>query len=141
MKYDDADWHYGGNFPDDLPQEAGATHIGMFVAWALLAGLAGRLHLEDFPDGLEALHQRSITPGAFLLNYCDEKFTDEDLNEVGNNFAKAYYDSEEGYLVDYENIIAGDLPSLYHVADSWENFERLKPTLDSRFSAWRSRHR
>ena len=23
MKYDDASWHYGGDFPADLPQEAG----------------------------------------------------------------------------------------------------------------------
>src|SRR6266404_3538306 len=36
MKYDDASWHYGGDFPEDLPREAGATHTGMFVAWALL---------------------------------------------------------------------------------------------------------
>ena len=28
-KYDDASWHYGGDFPDDLPEENGATHIGM----------------------------------------------------------------------------------------------------------------
>lgn len=26
MKYDDASWHYGGEFPDDLPPTAGATH-------------------------------------------------------------------------------------------------------------------
>ncbi|WP_262497415.1 DUF7832 domain-containing protein [Pedobacter caeni] len=28
-KYDDASWHYGGDFPKDLPQINGATHIGM----------------------------------------------------------------------------------------------------------------
>ncbi|MGN6118448.1 MAG: DUF7832 domain-containing protein, partial [Rhodanobacter sp.] len=43
MKYDDASWHYGGDFPKDLPDEAGATHTGMFVAWALLSGLAGQI--------------------------------------------------------------------------------------------------
>ncbi|RML48695.1 DUF7832 domain-containing protein [Pseudomonas avellanae] len=32
MKYDDASWHYNGNFPSDLPDTAGATHIGMFLA-------------------------------------------------------------------------------------------------------------
>ena len=36
MKYDDAGWHVGGDFPDDLPPEAGATHIGMFAAWCML---------------------------------------------------------------------------------------------------------
>ncbi|WP_265102660.1 hypothetical protein [Acinetobacter sp. 'aerobic (ED)'] len=39
MKYDDASWHYGGDFPADLPQEAGATHIGMFLTWMLLQTL------------------------------------------------------------------------------------------------------
>ena len=33
-KYDDASWHYGGDFPKDLPIEAGATHTGMFLALA-----------------------------------------------------------------------------------------------------------
>ena len=33
MKYDDASWHYEGAYPADLPPEAGATHIGMFLAW------------------------------------------------------------------------------------------------------------
>ena len=37
MKYDDWSRHGGGNFPADLPPEAGATHAGMFLAWALLA--------------------------------------------------------------------------------------------------------
>jgi hypothetical protein len=35
MKYDDATWHSGGDFPKDLPAEAGATHIGMFVSWGV----------------------------------------------------------------------------------------------------------
>src|SRR5688572_23363485 len=45
-KYDDADWHYGGDFPEDVPEQAGATHMGMFVAWAWSAGLAG----EEWPS-------------------------------------------------------------------------------------------
>ena len=137
MKYDDASWHSGGDFPSDLPNEAGATHIGMFVAWALLSGLAGELHTVDFPEGLEALRTRSVTPGAFLLEHCDGKFTDEDLNEQGNAFATAYFNLEGGgYLMDYENVLGGSLPSLYHVPDNWHNFDLLKPTLDKRFAEW-----
>jgi hypothetical protein len=44
MAYDRADAHYGGNFPSDLPPEAGATHIGMFLAWVILNGLEGEFH-------------------------------------------------------------------------------------------------
>ena len=137
MKYDDASWHYGGDFPKDLPDEAGATHAGMFVAWALLSGLAGQIHTEDFPEDLEALRTRSITPGHFLFKYCDGKFIDENLNDQGNAFAAAYFDLEHGsYLADYESVLGSDVPSLYHVPDTWHSFDRLKPTLDRRFSAW-----
>ena len=47
MKYDDASWHSEGDFPDDLPEEAGGTHIGMFFAWALLSGMGGDEDKDD----------------------------------------------------------------------------------------------
>jgi hypothetical protein len=138
MKYDDASWHYGGDFPDDLPASAGATHSGMFLAWALLSGLGGDIHTEESPEDLEKLRTRAITPGQFLIDACDEKFIDEDLNDEGNAFAAVYFDFERGsYIADYERVLVQDLPSQYHVADTWENFDRLKPVLDQRFQEWR----
>lgn len=135
MKYDDASWHSEGDFPKDLPSEAGATHTGMFLAWAILSGLGGSLHTEDFPEDGERLKAREITPGAYFLAVCDGKFTDEDLNEAGNAFAVGYFDFERGaYLRDYEDTVGRDLPSLYHVPDTWDTFDRLKPLLDRRFA-------
>jgi len=140
MKYDDASWHYGGKFPKDLPTEAGATHTGMFVAWAILSGLAGEIHTDDFPETIPRLKSRSITPGKFFLELCDGKFTDEDLNDEGNAFAHAYFDFDTGkYLADYEATLGGELPELYYVRDSWENFDLLKPVLDQRLKEWRDR--
>ncbi len=140
MKYDDASWHYGGDFPKDLPNEAGATHTGMFVAWALLTGLAGDVFISDFSHELSRLRSRSLTPGRFFLSACDGKFSDEDLNEVGNSFAQAYFDFETGkFVADYDTTLGGDLPTLYHVQDTWENFDRLKPLLDQRFAEWRAK--
>lgn len=66
MKYDDASWHSGGDFPKDLPASAGATHIGMYAAWALQSGLAGELHTDELPGNIEKLARRSLTPGAFF---------------------------------------------------------------------------
>ena len=136
MKYDDASWHYGGDFPDDLPDEAGATHTGMFLAWALLAGLAGDIHINEIPEGLVALQKRSTTPGQFFLSYCDGKFTDEDLNEEGNAFTVDYY-HEGAFFEDYEEAVAADLPAIYYVADTWENFDQLKPIFDQTFREWK----
>jgi hypothetical protein len=47
VKYDDASWHYGGDFPKGLPQKAGATHIGMFLAWMILNGLSSEELMEE----------------------------------------------------------------------------------------------
>ena len=139
MKYDDASWHYGGDFPKDLPQEAGATHIGMFLAWALLSGLEGDLYTEELPDAIPSLQSRSITPGAFLIANCDEKFTDDDLNEEGNDFAQGYYASDAAlYVSDYGDTLGEGLESLYHVKDTWENFDRIKLVLDQRFKDWKN---
>ncbi len=140
VKYDDASWHYGGDFPEDLPDEAGGTHIAMFVAWALLTDLGGSLHSEDFPDDLAALRARQMTPGEYFFTACDGKFTDEDLNRRGNAFATFYFDDDDrGYLADYDDTLGGDVPTLYHVPDSWETFDRIRTVLDERFKAWRNR--
>jgi len=142
MKYDDASWHSGGDFPSELPPEAGATHVGMFLAWALLRGLGGRLVLENSAAAVQGLRSRSVVPGAFFMNECDGKLTDEDLNEQGNAFASQYYVSETGqYFADYEATLGGILPTLYHVVDSWDNFDKVAPVLDRRFAEWRDRRR
>jgi len=139
MKYDDASWHSGGKFPKDLPPEAGATHTGMFVAWALLSGLAGQFNIEDFPENIPMLRDRTVPPGAFFLSCCDGKFTDEDLNDEGNAFTASYFDFTTGkYLSDYEDTLGRGLPELYYVADTWENFDLLKPIIDQRYADWKA---
>jgi len=140
MKYDDASWHYGVDFPKDLPIEAGATHTGMFVAWALLSGFAGDIYTSGFPNEIPRLLSRLVTPGLFFLESCDGKFTDDDLNEEGNEFAQAYFDFQKGkYIADYESTLGVGLADLYHVRDTWENFDRLKPVLDLRYAEWRAK--
>jgi hypothetical protein len=138
MKYDDASWHYGAkNFPAELPQEAGATHTGMFVSWALLTGLAGELHLNDLCGNFGRLKERSITPGEYFLLCCDGKFTNEDLNEMGNHFAQSYFNLNSGqYIHDYESTLFSGVTSVYAIEDSWENYDRLKPVLDRRYKEW-----
>jgi hypothetical protein len=142
MSYDRADWHYGGNFPPDLPPEAGGTHIGMFLAWAINNHLEGEIHHED-EDGLaalEAVRSRQMTGREFLFRQCDEKFWDQDLNEEGNEFALEYYTPDKAlYISDYESTLGVGLLSLYHVADTWENYDKIAPVISRRFMKWKSR--
>jgi len=139
MKYDDASWHYGGDFPADLPREAGATHIAMFVAWAVLNGLASDYHTVDSAEQLAKLRAREVTPGAWFIGICDEKFTDEEQNDEGNAFAASYYGeggSYGSYLKDYCDAFP-DVSSAYSVDDSWISFDALAPTIAGRLQAWR----
>lgn len=85
---------------------------------------------------------RQTSPGRYFLDACDGKFTDEDLDQRGNSFAREYFDLSQGrYLRDYEEALGANFPTLYHVADSWENFDRLKQILDRRFSEWDTERR
>ena len=140
MAYDRADWHYGGDYPEGLPPENGGTHIGMFLAWAIHRGLEGAIHHEDAADeqALAAVRERRMTGREFLINQCDEKFWEDDLSEEGNRFARSYYATNR-YYEDYEAALAASLPTLYHVEDSWGNFDKISTVLDRRYQEWKSR--
>ncbi len=139
MIYDRADWHYGGNFPAGLPSENGGTHIGMFLAWAIMNGLEGDLLRVHSASALKAVRNRLFTGRQFLLEECDEKLTGDVLSQEGNAFAATYYAPKESpYLADYERVLGADVPSLYHVADTWENYDKIAPVISRTFMRWKS---
>jgi hypothetical protein len=144
MKYDDASWHYGGDFPQGLPNAAGATHMAMFAAWAVLNGLAGDLHAIDFADDLEKLRARSVSPVEWFLRCCDEKLTDEDFCAEGNLFAHDYYGNADGLLTSRGSFIADycdvfpAAKNLYAVEDGWATYVKLDPIISLRLAVWRN---
>ena len=140
MTYDDASWHYGGDFPAGLPQAAGATHIGLFLAWMVLNGHGAGLH----DVAVASLRQRAVAPGAWFRANCDERLTEADLSDEGNRFAQSYYlhdedrfeDGEASYLSDYLGRFP-DADGAYAVPDDWDSYDRLAPILAHRFALWR----
>ncbi len=146
MAYDKMDWHYGGDFPENIPNENGGTHIGMFLAWIIERNLIGAFHTEDefSLKCIKKVQTKEITGRKFLIDMCDEKFWDEDLNEEGNLFATDYYAEESEafikqyncYLDDYVEVFQ-DYETIYHVEDTWGNYDKLKPVLDKRFEEWK----
>ncbi len=144
MAYDRADWHYGGDYPKELPPENGGTHIGIFLAWIILHHLEGEVHHEDERDiqALQSVRNRTMTGRDFLFRQCDEKFWDVDLNEEGNRFAKWYYESnKEGrpeYMEDYGALFS-EVPhgNVYYLQDTWANYDRMASIIDRRFNEWK----
>ena len=135
---DRADWHYGGNYPRDLPPENGGTHIGMYLAWIVHRGLGSEELAEMGGDTYRLVVERVVTGRDLLFKELDEKFFDRLLNEEGRDFTAAYYETND-YVNDYDRILGGNLASLYEVEDTWENYDKIARVIDERFSEWRAK--
>jgi len=136
--YDKAKWHYEGNWPPDLPEENAYTYSGIFLTWLIRKNFLDSTFVEDFQTDIQQLRERRITPGCFF-QIVDGVLASDMLSEEGNAFVTSYFGSEGGqYLNDYDELLARQLPSPYHVADTWENYETLKQRIDERYSAWKA---
>ena len=140
MKYDDASWHYEGNFPADQPTEHGGTHIALFLEWCFSRGWAGELHTEEEPEAVTHVAAGRLPATEFLFKYCDGKFTDDDLNDEGNSFASKYYGADGLYLDDYEEHFGAQM---YVAPEAEHDFARFSTMLvpDLPAECWRSRSR
>ena len=132
---DKADWHYGAdNFPDDVPEENGATHIGWFVRWAIGRGL----FVAD--DGtpaevIDAVRDGTVSGRDLVLENLDGKLWPSDLSEEGRAFAEAHYD---GYLTDVGRQFVEDLESPYYAEDSDANYRMMAAALDERWARFKA---
>ncbi|HEY6094557.1 MAG TPA: hypothetical protein VIU93_06350 [Gallionellaceae bacterium] len=130
-KLDDASWHLGSDdFPEGAPEENSATHMGMFVAWAVDNDLWGQVPGVDWAVSVAQVRSRKITGRTFVLEECDGKLFSEMFNERGAAFAESYYDR---YLMGYQCTLTKGLASDYLVADTWENYERMAGVLTARY--------
>ncbi len=136
MAIDRIDWHSGaGSFPSDLEPEAGGTHIGMFIAWIINNNLEGELHKTDSIESVTNIKNRTMTGAEFLIKVCDEKFWEEDLNAEGVAFVKFYYEPNI-YFDDYEKALVKNELTLYHVQDTWDNYDRISKFIDIAYKKW-----
>lgn len=137
LVFDKAKWHYEGEYPADLAVDQAFVHTGLYLGWIIDVGLYSEEFAEDFVKEIKRFKARKLTgPGVYRA--ADGVFTDDMLNEDGLEFTEAYFDFETGkYLKDYEKLLSAALPSMYHVPDSWESYDLLKPQIDKRYSAWR----
>jgi hypothetical protein len=137
--YDKAKWHFQGDYPADLDEDQAYVHTGLFLGWVIDTGLYSDLVAQLAKTPIRKFKARKLTgPGVF--RFCDGALDDEMLNEEGRAFARAYFDFDGGkFLDDYERLLAADLPSMYHVPDTWDSYDTLKPQIDKRYAAWRKK--
>jgi hypothetical protein len=131
MKYDDASWHYDGEFPEDSPREYGGTHIVLFLRWCFVRGWAADEILEDASEEVQNVIDGTLSAIEFLFK-CDGKLTDDDLNNEGNAFAEKYYGKHGLYLEDYEKNF-GD--QMYKASEEEHDFVKFTAMLDARLKS------
>lgn len=149
--YDDVDWHEDA-LPDGAGPQAAATHVGVFLAWAVLHDLASDALLDGAAAEVAALRERGTT-GARLVLARGGRLDGDDLTAVGDAFARAYYagddpddtgdETDDGagglYLEDWVDAVVptGDDPAdVYRVPDTWETYDLVAPLVDARFAQW-----
>ncbi len=137
--YDNADYHTRELEDAEANAEWGASHLGLFVAWAASHDLLSAALRKP----AMALKARSTRPLDWLFAHRDGRLAEADLTEAGNRFARYYYGTpaeglhagEGSYLQDFiATLKGGDDTTL--VEDSWENYDRLAPIIDQRYAAY-----
>ncbi|MBC7650345.1 MAG: hypothetical protein H7101_01195 [Deinococcales bacterium] len=87
---------------------------------------------NNYVEEFKKCNQQILTGANIYKRSCDGVLTLEDVSEFGNRFALPYINFDNGqYLGDYEKTLAKNLPSLYEVADNWDNYTKLKPIIIS----------
>lgn len=137
MAIDRIDWHGESAEQVGFPYENGGTHIGIYLAWIINNQLEGEFHQEESTDELEQVRTRQMTGRQFLINMCDEKFWEEDLNEQGFEFTQAYYESHQ-YFKDYDETLvdARGLTDTYAVDDTWDNYDLMAVVISQKYAQW-----
>ena len=141
--FDDAHWHWNGNYPPDLlPRDEQddplpVAHIAFFLVWAIERGLACAEHADRTVPEVRQLADRSITPWEYMTDRIGCRLEDGDFNEQGLAFTRAYYGKRRAtfYLDDF-CLVFDEAETGYHVADTWANYDRLKPLLDRAWAYW-----
>jgi hypothetical protein len=133
MKYDDASWHYGGDyFPLDQPEENGGTHIALFLKWCFIQGWAGEIHTTEEPEAVKAVIAGTLSATEFLFTYCDGKLLDVMLTDAGNMFAAQYYGDDGLYGEDYAEHFGAQM---YIAPESAHDFTKFSAMLDARLKS------
>jgi hypothetical protein len=132
MKYDDASWHSGGNFPAGSPQEYGATHIALFLRWCFSKGWVGEIHRSEEPEDTQHVAEGKLSAVEYFFKYCDGKLTNEDLDDTGNAFVEKYYGDDGRYVQDYAEHF-GDL--MYVAPESAHDYSKFPSMLARRLES------
>jgi len=133
--YDKAKWHYDGDYPKELSIDQAFVHTGMYLGWIIDNQLYSTKFEKEAAADILNFKDRKLTGTQVYMNWAGVLANDM-LNKEGNEFSETYY--EEEYVYDYGEVVNA-VPTLYHVQDTWENYELIKNRIDETYKIWSSK--
>lgn len=132
--FDKAKWHYGGNFPSELKNYQAFVHTGFYLGWIIINKMTNEDFRKEYSEAITLINQRKLSPVQFYQDSLDGVFNSEILTKEGVEFTKNYFELESGlYLKDYEIVFCKNAPTLYHVKDTWNNFNTICDLIARRY--------
>ena len=131
--YDKAEYHLLDK--ESRSQEGFNEYVygGMYLGWIIDSGLHSPEYFKGNESLLEEFRARKVTVSE-LYGTAGEALVADMLNDKGSLFTAQYFESV--YSQDYEEVLAPGELSYELVADTWENYARMRKRLDDRYRRW-----
>lgn len=136
MSYDKAKYHFDSVIEEGLPLSQAYVHTGFYFGWLIENDLMHEEFNEEFASDVAYFLRREETATQLFLRF-DGVLCKEDISDHGNEFTQSYFEFTNGqYLKDYATHLVKDLPSEFHVKDTWENYEIAAEFISRRYQEW-----
>jgi len=122
------------DFPEELESEQAYMYGGLFLGWLADHDLLS-LNTEFSEQAVQDFKKREISCVDLYCRGFAECIFGEDLTEEGFFFMLYYYEGNYGY--DYEQVLTSELPSIFHVKNTWENYELIAEKINQRYKKWK----
>lgn len=127
MTVDRIEWHdefVDDSISEDERYEIAGAHIGYYIEWAYKKGFAPNAEAPELNEQYQKLINSEVNGIQFLIENCDTKFWESDLNEEGQNFTVYAYDT---YVENLRSIL-GHEP--YTEKYNKEDYQKVSNYLD-----------
>lgn len=130
--YEKAKWSAHSCAEEGVPESRAFVYGGMLFGWLARRSLLSAEYNDE--SLVSKIVEKKIT-GPQLFETHDGVLSSELVNSEGTKFLDFYL---RKYSKDFQKCFSVSEESIHHVADTWENFEKLSLLLDSRFEKWKS---
>lgn len=134
--YDLAKNHFLGKYPAALPIEKAYLHIGIYLGWIIDNQMYSDYFEEEASTEIYRFSRREID--CIILAEIWDGALCQELFSVEANMFTYYYYAGGIFKKDYLEVLVEKDETIYHVQDSWENFEVISKRISKRFKDWKS---